>query len=120
MVRNFWSAWIMFFHVFLCNIIKVGHCLYRFIILLNLISSFSLTAQKMSKYGVLSDSYFPVFGLNMEIYEINFCIQSKYGKIQTRKNSVFGPFSYSSICICFLSGHMIAFYDHHLNLKQSY
>ena len=33
----------MFFHVFLCNNIKVNHFLYRFITLLHLISSFSLT-----------------------------------------------------------------------------
>ena len=33
----------MFFYVFFCNIIKVNHFLYRFITLLHLISSFSLT-----------------------------------------------------------------------------
>ena len=35
---------------------------------------------------------FPVFGLNTEIYSVNFLIQSKYGKIRTRKNSAFGHF----------------------------
>ena len=43
-------------------------------------------AWKVSKYGVFSGSYFPVFGLN---------IQSEYGKIRTRKDSVFGHFSNS-------------------------
>ena len=44
----------------------------------------------MSKYGVISSPYFPVFGLNMEIYFVNLCMQSKYVKIRIRNNSVFG------------------------------
>ena len=39
--------------------------------------------------------YFPVFGLNTEIYGVNLRIQSKYRKIRTRNNSVFGLFSRS-------------------------
>ena len=46
----------------------------------------------MSIYGVFPGPYFPVFGLNTEICRINFCIQSESGKMQTRKNSVFGHF----------------------------
>ena len=46
-------------------------------------------AQKMWKYIVFSDPYFSVFGLNTGIY---LRIQFKYGKIRTRKNSVFGTF----------------------------
>ena len=34
----------------------------------------------MSKYGVFSGPYFPVFGLNAEIYGVNLRIQSEYGK----------------------------------------
>ena len=49
----------------------------------------------MSKYGVISGQYFPVSGLNTEIYGVNLRIQSKYGKIRTRKNSVFEHFSRS-------------------------
>ena len=45
-----------------------------------------------AKYGVLSGPYFTVFGVNTEIYSINLRIQSKYGKIRTRKNSVYGHF----------------------------
>ena len=30
-------------------------------------------AWKVFKYGVLSGPYFPVFGLNTEIYGVNFC-----------------------------------------------
>ena len=36
-----------------------------------------------------------MFGLNTEIYGVNLQIQSEYGKIRTRKNSVFGYFSRS-------------------------
>ena len=51
----------------------------------------------MSKYGDFSGPYFPVFGLNMEISEVNLRIQSKYEKITTRKNFVFELFSRSAI-----------------------
>ena len=53
------------------------------------------TTWKVSKYGVFSGPYFPVFGLNTEIYSVNFRIQSKYRKIRTKKNSIFGHFSRS-------------------------
>ena len=49
-------------------------------------------AWKVCKYGVFSGLYFPVFGLNTEIYGVNFRIQSGYRKIRTRKNSVFRHF----------------------------
>ena len=49
----------------------------------------------MSKYGVFSGPYFPVLGLNTEIYTVNLRIQSEDKKIQTRKYSVFGHFSRS-------------------------
>ena len=57
----------------------------------------SNTAWKVSKYGVFSGPYFPVFGLNMEICGVNYYnrIQSEYRKIWTRRNSVFGNFSRS-------------------------
>ena len=53
------------------------------------------TAWKVSYDGVFSGPYFPVFGLNMEIYSVNLRIQPEYGKIWTRKNSVLGHFSHS-------------------------
>ena len=53
------------------------------------------TAWKVSKYGVISGPYFPVFELNMEIYGVNLRIQPKYRRIRTRNNSVFGRFSHS-------------------------
>ena len=47
----------------------------------------TFSAWKVSKYGVFSGLYFPVFGLNTEIYEANLCIQSehtgKYGPEKT-------------------------------------
>ena len=53
------------------------------------------TAQKVSKYGVFSGPFFPVFRLNTKIYSVNLRIQPIYGKIQTRKNFVFAHFSHS-------------------------
>ena len=49
----------------------------------------------MSKHVVISGQYFPVFGLNPEIYGVNIRIQLEYGKIRTRNNYVFGHFSRS-------------------------
>ena len=60
---------------------------------------FPFTARKVSKYGVFSGPYFPVFGLNTEFYQLNLRIHSEYGKIGTRKNSVFGYLSPSD-CQC--------------------
>ena len=50
------------------------------------------TAWKASKYGAFSGSYFPVFGLNTLIYSVNLPIQSKFRKMQTKKNSLFELF----------------------------
>ena len=50
---------------------------------------------KVSKYVVISGSYFPVFGLNTEIYFVNLRIQAEYRKILTRNNYIFGHFSRS-------------------------
>ena len=41
--------------------------------------------------------YSPVFRLNTEIYSVNLPIQSKYRKIRTRKNFVFGQFPRSDL-----------------------
>ena len=40
-------------------------------------------------------SVFSRSGLNTEIYAVNLGIQFEYGKIETRKNSVFGHFSHN-------------------------
>ena len=53
------------------------------------------TAWKVSKYGVFSGPYFPVFRLNTKIYRGNLLIQTECSKIQSRRNSVFGHFSRS-------------------------
>ena len=59
------------------------------------------TAWKVSKYRVISGWYFPVFGLNAEIYEVNLRIQSEYRKIRARNNSVFWHFSRSALFFLF-------------------
>ena len=45
-----------------------------------------LIAWKVSKYGEFFGLFFLLFRLNTEIYSVNLCSQSKYRKIQTRKN----------------------------------
>ena len=52
----------------------------------------TITAWKVSKYGVFFGPYFPAFGLNTERYGVSVPIQSECGKIPTRENSVFGHF----------------------------
>ena len=47
---------------------------------------------KSVQYRVFSGPYFHVFELTTERYSISLRIQSEYGKIRTRKNSVFGHF----------------------------
>ena len=44
----------VFFYALFCNIINVNHFLYRFIILLHLISSFSLTRSLLVPYAYVS------------------------------------------------------------------
>ena len=56
---------------------------------------YTITAWKVSKYGVTSGPYFPVFGLNTETDEVNLRIQSEHRKMQNRNNSVFAHFSRS-------------------------
>ena len=56
---------------------------------------FNTLREKCPNTEFFSGPYFPVFGMNTEIYGVNLRIQSEYSKIQTRKNSVFGYFSRS-------------------------
>ena len=51
--------------------------------------------EKCPNTEFFSGPYFPVFGLNAEIYGVNLHIHSEYRKRRTRKNSVFGHFSRS-------------------------
>ena len=50
----------------------------------------------------------------MEIYEVNHRIRSKYRKIPTRKNSVFGHFSRSSLGLQYIE----TFYQIHFKFKK--
>ena len=43
--------------------------------------------------------YFPVFGLNTEIYTLNLRNHSEYRKVQTRNKSLFEHFSSSDIFV---------------------
>ena len=54
-------------------------------------------AWRVYKYSVISDPYFPAFGLNTKRYFVSLRIQSACGRMQTRNNSVFGHFSPSNI-----------------------
>ena len=45
------------------------------------------TARKVSKYGVFSCPFFPVFGLNTETYRVNLRIQPKYRKYGPEKTT---------------------------------
>ena len=53
---------------------------------------FKLHCMKSAQMRSFSGPYFPIFGLNMEIYSKNLRIQSDYRKIRTRKSFVFGRF----------------------------
>ena len=55
----------------------------------------TVSAWKVSKYGVIFGPHFPVFRLNTEIYGVNRSIQSEYKKMRTRNNSVSGHYSRS-------------------------
>ena len=57
-----------------------------------------IVAWNASKYRVFSAPYFPAFRLNTEKYEVSLRIQWEFGKIGTRKNSVFGHISHSDYC----------------------
>ena len=52
----------------------------------------AITAWKVSKYGVFSGLHFPAFRLNTQRYGVSLHIQSKWGKIRTRKNFLFTTF----------------------------
>ena len=60
----------------------------------------STLREKCPNKDFFSGPYFPVFGLNTEIYEVNLRIQSEDRKIPTRKNSVFRYFSRSANSVC--------------------
>ena len=79
------------FMSYLCDLLSFSSSF--FIIISHIISSVQkdlflcFTAWKVFKYGVISGPYFPVFGLNKEIYEVNLCSQSEYMKI-TNQNKL--------------------------------
>ena len=48
---------------------------------------------KVSKYGIFSGPYFPVFELNTEIYSLNLRIQSEHGKYGPGKTFILTLFT---------------------------
>ena len=56
---------------------------------------FWILREKCPNAEFFSGPYFPVFGLSTERYSVYFRIQSEWGEIRTKKNSVFGYFSRS-------------------------
>ena len=73
-----------------------------FLFCFSFIPNLFFIAWKVSKYEVFCP-YFPVFGLNTEIYEVNRRIQSEYREMPTRKNSAFGHFSRNVLHYFYLS-----------------
>ena len=55
-----------------------------------------LLREKCPNTEFFSGPYFAAFGLNTERYGVSLCIYTEYGKIRTRKISVFGHFSHSA------------------------
>ena len=64
---------------------KIKTCVFMQVFLWGSYIVYVYIAWKVSKYGVISGPYFPVFGLLR--------IQAEYRKIPTRNNSAFGHFS---------------------------
>ena len=98
----------------------VGYINYKFRHEYNWDVTETCTAWKVFKCGVFSGPYFPVFGLNTEIYSIDLRIQSECRKIRTWKNSLFKQFSrsdvYCNVWPC-LSGFQ-CYLKHYYNLYK--
>ena len=52
----------------------------------------TIIAAKVPKYGVFSGPYFPVLGLNTEVYSVSPRIQSEYWKICSEKTPYLDTF----------------------------
>ena len=68
----------------------------KFIVKIESSKKSTSSLRKFFHYGVFSGPYIPVFGVNTKIYSVYFRIRSKYRKIGTRENSIFGHFSRSA------------------------
>ena len=72
----------------------------------------------MSKYGVFSGPYFPVFGPNPEIYEVNLRIQSEYRKMWTRKKLCIRTFFHA--VLAFQTFYMSGSYGSTVSIDHAY
>ena len=55
------------------------------------------TKREKVQFGVYTGPYFPILGLNAEIYKVNLCIQPEFWMIleKTRENPEFEYFSHN-------------------------
>ena len=92
-LQKFWSRYILFTLQFSVSVYYFALFLCIVLIIFNIPTiiycSNTVTAWKVSKYGVFSGSYFPAFWLNTARYSVSLRIQSEGGKKRTRKNFVF-------------------------------
>ena len=86
---SFWS--------FLDFLIVLFKALHFFVFVFIFRHNKNFNVWKVSRYGVFSALYFPVFKLNTDILFADLCIQSKYGKKQDHRDSVIGNFSRSTL-----------------------
>ena len=73
----------------------------------------------MSKYGVVSGTYFSIFGMNKDIYSVNLGIQSEYRKVRTRNKFVFGHFSKTVTAIWNIEKFGEEFRDSHTTSRRT-
>ena len=78
-------------------------------------SCISPTAWKVSKYGVFSGPYYPLFGLNTEIYSVNLRIQSKCRKYGAEKTPYLDTFH---AVVVYKTKLLLAIVEDHLYLMS--
>ena len=72
---------------------------------------------KGNRFSSFFGPHFPAFGLNTEIYRVNFCIQSKYRKIRARKSP--NTDTFQVVWLHFISLVLSKKLTNNNNIKQS-
>ena len=57
----------------------------------------SVAVRNVSEFRIFSCIFFPVFGVNTEIYSVNLRLQWKYGKMWTRKTAHLDTFNFQCL-----------------------